>query len=174
MSLSQRMHIASLSLDPFRSDYKVAYEIPGDSGPMRVLSADEHFMAAAMKGDLLPVIESYDNAKYCLRVEFPDEEPVSAIIHGSKLKDARLYVEQRGGKILSEIVAEHDWHEGPRVKAMNEFDAIEYCMRVSLPGCVLNGGGNAERFKIVHTADLPRDRTQRNDWTLNDRGFGVS
>lgn len=150
---------------PVHSAFRVVFEHGLDT-PAKVLSPDPNWMAAAMVGDILPVVESYHNALYRLTVQFPDEEPVTANVRGINLKDARADALAKGATIKSEIVIQHDWHDGPRAKAMTEAQAVDYLIEKDIPNSVWGSSGNRQKFKVTTVNGLPKNRQHRDAWSL--------
>jgi hypothetical protein len=157
--------VAKSHLAPVPSACRVIFEDDMDA-PAKVLVPDQNFMAAAMAGGILPIIDVFHGALYRLTVEFPGEQSVSANVRGINLKDARADALAKGATIKSEIVIQHDWHDGPKAKPMTEAQAIDYLIEKDIPKSVWGSSGNRQKFKVVTTADLPNSREHRNAWSM--------
>jgi hypothetical protein len=165
MTLYSRLVIAKKSFAPVETRFRVAFEDDLDNG-VKLLMADPNWLAAAMRGGVIPKLESYHNSVYRLTVQFPGEQPVSANIRGIKIKDAKMDAVAKGAIVKSMIVIGHDWHDGPRAKAMTEVQAIDYLIQKDIPNSAWGGSGNRQKFKVVAKSDLPNDRKHRNAWSL--------
>jgi hypothetical protein len=81
--LWDRLAEAKTRLDPVQSKYRVLFEDPAaPDEPAKVLVPDPNFMAAALEGDILPPIETYQrdrNVPDGQPKEHPYAEPIGAM-----------------------------------------------------------------------------------------------
>tara|TARA_R100001086_G_scaffold67879_2_gene31932 strand:- start:550 stop:1026 length:477 start_codon:yes stop_codon:yes gene_type:complete len=146
--LWERLAEAKKELKPVQSKYRVMFEDPNDlNNPVAVLVPDPNWMAAALKGGILPPIEAY-------------------------LEDAQTvenYAKERGtldGFNWRDHDVKHPYAKptGP----MTEEQAIEYLIMKDVPTSVWRDyRGNRTILAIVPKEAIPQDRTNRNAWKID-------
>jgi len=181
LKLFERLLCAKKHLRSVQSKYRVIYE-PSFDTPLAVLIPDPNWLAQAFQGGILPPVEVYLNLQCHVVFGLYD------LIEGSKnnLIEARSMrlknVEVQN--VLTDFKRENqtpqtDWfldqqtisnaetlHEAPPIGAMNEAQAIEYLVQKDVPVDVWGQPTNRQKFKIINERSLPKNRKDRNAWSL--------
>ena len=148
--LWDRLNWAKANLRKVQPTMCIAWEDPQDpDAPMKVTTPDPNFMAAALQGGILPPIEAY----------LADQEIL------------RRYEEENGS------MDGFNWHEhgpanhpyvAPMGPMKDEDEVINYIIQKDIPRHVWAENYNSPKFFVVNRKDIPKDRTNRNAWRLNN------
>jgi len=94
--LWDRLAEAKTRLDPVQSKYRVLFEDPATPDePAKVLVPDPNFMAAALEGDILPPIETYQRDRGVpdgQPKEHPYAEPIGAMTEEEAIEYPVLFI----------------------------------------------------------------------------------
>lgn len=153
---------------PVRSRYAVVYEDPADmDAPCAITRPDPNWMASALAGGVLPPVGAYHAATHRVTVQFPGEAPITALVRGDKIADARAACLRQGGKVLSEIIVDHPAGYADPVAPMTEVEAIEYMIQRAVPPRVWRDyRGNRRVLRVVNAEKAAADRRMRDHWKI--------
>ncbi|MBO6511008.1 MAG: hypothetical protein JJ979_21415 [Roseibium sp.] len=139
--LRDRFHLTKSLLRPCESKYRIVWEDPYDlDAPAFITNPDQHWMACALFGCILPVIEAH------LALKHDAAQPGFIEHHRLRLLDT-----------------------APTMNPMTEEQAIEYLIKKDLPNHVWDGTyqGNRQILKIVKADAIPADRQFRDAWRVS-------
>ena len=138
--LYEKLLWAKEHLKPHQSEYVVIFEDPEYlEAPASILIPDPNWMACALHGGILPPVWVYHELQ-------KDEQKPNFTKHD------RLH-------LLSDTEP---------VPPLTEEEAITYLIFKDIPERVWNNSSNRQYFKIVKKSNLPKDRTFRDAWRLNN------
>lgn len=98
----------------------------------------------------------------------PTKEWLGMALHGGILPPVEVYwVLHNDGDVVSEI-GRFLLHKAPPVGSMTEEEAMEYLIKKDVPERVWKDyRGNRQILKVVSVDKIPKDRLQRDAWTIN-------
>ena len=141
-----RLVKAKNELEPVQSKYRVVFEDPNTpEEPIKILSPDPNWLAAALKGNILPPIEAYLQDKK-VEAEWTRDNPGEEFSWKKAGGATHPYVEPTG--------------------PMTEEEAIEYLIQKDIPTHIWAHKYNRPMLKIVPVELVPTDRSYRNAWKL--------
>lgn len=166
--LWRRVYEAKDLLEPVQSKYRVAYEDPADAqSGVFVLVPDPNWLAAALRGGILPPVEAYHAAKFRVLMEMPDGAMVQGVVSGAKFSDMLHELQARGGTLIKQLAIDYPPAYVDPVGPMTEEQAIEYLIQKDIPPRVWRDyRGNRRIMAIVPFEAVPKYRTHRNAWEL--------
>lgn len=141
-----RLAKAKDQLEAVQSKYRVVYEDPNTPDePVKIMSPDPNWLAAALHGNILPPIEAYLQDKK-VEAEWKRNNPNEEFSWKKAGGAAHPYVEPTG--------------------PMTEEEAIEYLIQKDIPNHVWALEYNRPMLKVVPVEIVPTDRSYRNAWKL--------
>ncbi len=159
--LFDRLCWAQENLKPKQSDYRCVYEDPATPDePVKILVAAPEWIACALAGGILPPIESYLDMP--LELTLADGRTINTTY--TEAQEIRLREKVTGERVLEH----HTLHTSKPIGPMTEEEAFEYLIQKDVPKRVWGHGHNRPMFQICTTAQLPKDRKNRNSWKLTD------
>jgi len=113
--LWERLLEAKSRLDPVQSKYRVLFEDPSEPDePAKVLVPDPNWMAAALEGDILPPIDTYQRDRLVpdgQPKEHPYAEPIGAMTEEEAIEylimkdiDPAVWRDYQGNRTIMKIV----------------------------------------------------------------------
>lgn len=114
------------------------------------------------------VWEDPDNPEAPTKVTTPAPEWLAMAMHGELLPPVHVYHEIEDTMENGRVTMGHLLHDTEPVPAMSEEEAMEYLVQKDLPRRVWQRSHNRQMFFIVPRADVPKDRSFRNAWRLNN------
>ena len=103
-----------------------------------------------------------------MKITVPAPEWLAMALHGGLLPPVEVYHEIEDTLEDGRVTRGHLLHETPPVEAMSEEEAMEYLVQKDVPRRVWQRSHNRQMFFIVPRADVPKDRSFRNAWRLNN------
>lgn len=147
--------------------YCVVWEDPDDlDQPMKITTPDPNWLAAALNGGVLPKVERYNEIVFgCFEGNDPEPKATYVGIHSERNAAKWCTLgEDRSYRIVDYSSIHGSEPEGP----LTEEEALEYIVQKDVPQHVWAERRNRQTFRIVPRSSIPKDRTDRNAWRLNN------
>lgn len=166
--LWDRVVYAKKVLEPRQTEYRVVYEDPREEENVaHVLVPDPHWMAMALRGDIVPPISAYLELPLLQRYQRNGVLAEVEVV-GKDAAQKKFDMRLGGWTYLGEkVLPTHELHTAPTLPAMTEEQAIEYLLMKDVPSTVWQDKAtNRRRFIICSVRSVPQDRSLRNAWRV--------